>query len=266
MFTTRFNKLIDALDIRLSTLSTYSRIDHSNISKFKSGNRFLIKVINSNNASKVYLYSEHPMDWISGDKSFMVKWAVLMNECVKRNIKIRIIHNINRDLETMGKAIQIWLPLYMSGMVEAYYSKRQLVSRFQHTIFLCPYQATVYGFSAKGTDESAIMYQYVEDTGCLDSLMVTYDKLMQGSNPLLQVSEHFEERSIDDDSVIILDGKPFTNIRIYIDSKQVIIRSKTGTSKAFKLSHPLMCKSFRTYAKSIQNPLGVSKSLDSMRF
>ena len=53
-----------------------------------------------------------------------------MEACIRGGVRIRIIHNIDRGLEEMTAAIRGWLPLYMSGRIEGFYSTRPGGSRF----------------------------------------------------------------------------------------------------------------------------------------
>ena len=99
--------------------------------------RFLYECM-EREAELLLLYSDEDQEWLTGDRDFLMRWASLMSACVKNGTRIRIIHNVDRDLSEMTDAIRSWLPLYMSGMVESWYSTRKQNPRFSHTIFLCP--------------------------------------------------------------------------------------------------------------------------------
>lgn len=211
--------------------------------------RFLRNVIESGDNKELLLYSDFNQDWITRDKSFQTKWIILMNECVKKGIRIKIIHNINRDFDEMKKAIQSWLPLYMSGMVESYYFKKQMVPRFNHTIFLCPGYDAISGFCARNTNNDEVIFNYYTNKKSLDCCMTSYHKMMMECNPIIQsyTSYDFEKNN-----AIILDGNPFTNIAIYIFSDQILFYSKKNPDLIFRFSHPLLCRAFNEYAKTIQ--------------
>ena len=104
--------------------------------------RFLIMVCESK-GQEMLLYSDQDMAWMMGPEDFCLKWAMLMKYCVKSGIRIRIIHNIDRSPREMDMAIKSWLPLYMSGMVEPYYSEAVKDVRFFHTLFVCPGVAAI---------------------------------------------------------------------------------------------------------------------------
>ena len=59
--------------------------------------RFLAEVAKSD-ASEMMLYSDQDMGWMITDKEFAVKWAALMGACIKKGIRLSIIHNIDREM------------------------------------------------------------------------------------------------------------------------------------------------------------------------
>lgn len=146
--------------------------------------RFLAGVVRDCE-KELWLYSEEDMSWMIGDEAFRMKWAVLMSECVRRGTKIRIIHNIDRNLDEMIGAIKSWLPLYMSGMIEPYYCTRIKDSRFIHTIFLCPGKYCIEACNVSGTGNEGI-YNFYDDELRLEKYRIAYDKLLENSKPLLR--------------------------------------------------------------------------------
>lgn len=146
--------------------------------------RFLAGAV-KDSVQELWLYSEEDMSWMIGDETFRVKWAVLMSECVRRGTKIRIIHNIDRKLDEMMGAIESWLPLYMSGMIEPYYCTRVKDSRFLHTIFLCPGKYCIEACNVPGTENGGI-YNFYDDKPRLEMYRYAYDKLLENSKPLLR--------------------------------------------------------------------------------
>ena len=207
--------------------------------------RFLRRAVEADDKRTLLLYSDHDMSWITDNKSFQVRWAVLMNECVKKGIRIKIIHNINRSHDEMKKAIMSWLPLYLSGMVEAFCFKKQAILRFAHTLFLCPDYDAISAFTARGIDESELMFNYYTDARSLNSLKASYHKMMTDS---ISIVQSYTSYDFTEDDAVILDGNPFTNITIYIYSDHVFFYSKRNPKLIFRFSHPLLCKAFKEFA------------------
>lgn len=72
--------------------------------------RFLTEA--AENGGELLLYSDEPMDWMAGDREFFALWASLMVRCVKNGVRIKIIHNLDRNIKEMVAAISGWFPLY----------------------------------------------------------------------------------------------------------------------------------------------------------
>ena len=146
-------------------------------------------------AERLMLYSDEDQDWLTSDPSFLARWAALMTACVKNGTRIRIVHNIDRNLEEMSHAIKNWLPLYTSGMIESYYSNKQRDRRFSHTLFLWPDHACIESFHVKGSKES-IYHYYTEDPE-LGICASDFSELMKFSKPLVVIAppKHYTGRS-----------------------------------------------------------------------
>ncbi|WP_026520673.1 hypothetical protein [Butyrivibrio sp. VCB2001] len=146
--------------------------------------RFLYTAV-SLHAKELYLYSDESQEWMTHDSSFLLRWASLMANLVKNGTRIMIIHNLDRSLSEMNDAIKSWLPLYMSGMIESYYCRKQKNNRFSHTVFLNPESGCISSFHAAGTDKNNI-YHYYTDQRFLDICMDEYKVLLKDSSPLIR--------------------------------------------------------------------------------
>ena len=145
--------------------------------------RFLSTAIKKN-VPIMYLYSDMDQSWMTQDYEFLLKWAALMFANVKNKTHIRIIHNLDRSLDEMSDAIRSWLPLYMSGMIESYYCRKQRNPRFTHTMFLIPGVACIRSFQVSPVDTDAI-YNYYTDEQSLSIFEEEYEALLKNSSPLI---------------------------------------------------------------------------------
>ena len=136
---------------------------------------------------ELWLYSDQNMEWMTSDPVFLNKWACLMSACVSSGIRIRIIHNVDRSLDEMNAAITNWLPLYMSGMIESYFSQKVKDSRFSHTLFLSPGRACIESSHVIGT-ESVGQYRYYTEDPSLELCRVSFLKLMENAKSLLRIN------------------------------------------------------------------------------
>lgn len=135
---------------------------------------------------ELWLYSDQSLDWMTQDKHFLLKWAALMNHCIQSGIRIKIIHNINRDFSEMIAAIKGWAPLYMSGMIEPYFCKKEPDVRFSNTLFLCPNTCAIEATHVRGFEQNGI-YDFRTDPIKLASMEKQFKGLLQDSIPLLRV-------------------------------------------------------------------------------
>ena len=134
---------------------------------------------------ELLLYSDEPMAWMSQDRNFFAIWAFLMVECVNHGVRIRIIHNLDRSAQEMISALNGWLPLYISGMIEPYIFRKSRNVRFFHTIFLRPGRAGIFGFFPTEAGEKR-WYDYITETDRLDALQSGFDTMLAGATPFLK--------------------------------------------------------------------------------
>lgn len=148
--------------------------------------RFLYNVVMSDNPGILKLYSDQNMSWLSADPGFLQKWAALMYTALLKKTPVKIIHNINRNLDEMLVGIEKWLPLYMSGMVEGFYRRSHSDPWFSHTLFVAPGTAAICASIATGTEGEGV-YQYSdtkEKTAYYEHQM---NALMESAKPLIRV-------------------------------------------------------------------------------
>lgn len=133
------------------------------------------------------LYSDEPMEWIGENPSFRAAWSRAMVSSMIRGCKIHIVHNMDRSTEEMISAIQAWLPLYMTGRIYPYVSRRARNERFWRTLFLEDGRAAIQGIRSIGSERSSRWYDYIQEEEKLRSLREDFDLLLQGASPLLRV-------------------------------------------------------------------------------
>ena len=225
--------------------------------------RFLGNAVKSG-ARELWLYSDQNMDWMTHELSFRLKWMTLMRECVKSGVRIRIIHNVDRNLDEMTDAINSWLPLYMSGIIESYYCKKQSFGKFSTTIFLCPGVACISSVHVCGCEEEGI-YRYDTDEKALRVHEKYYKKLLSVSYPLIRIyREPAEGNDTCPDSepnyrFYALPDTPFTNISITVSEKSVMVTRLLPPKTTFVFSHPAMCEAFSVYADRLKGQYNQDK-------
>ncbi|MBQ1504705.1 MAG: hypothetical protein IIZ49_04845, partial [Oscillospiraceae bacterium] len=135
---------------------------------------------------ELLLYSDEPMDWMTGDRGYFALWASLMARCVNSGVRIKIIHNVDRVDTEMIDAIRGWLPLYISGRIEPFVFRKSRNPRFCHTVFLHAGHACIHGFFPADGGESR-WYEYITDKKRLELLAPEYGAMLSAAAPFLKV-------------------------------------------------------------------------------
>lgn len=148
--------------------------------------RFLCQIVEQPLTHELLLYSDQNMEWLSGNQEFTQLWTYLMIMVLNKKIKIKIIHNFNRNLEEMFEGITKWLPLYLSGLITPYYNKNKEESQFSHTMFIDKNVGAIAGSFVKGTEFSAV-YHYITEKRLLENQVVQYKNLIQKATQFLNV-------------------------------------------------------------------------------
>ena len=135
---------------------------------------------------ELLLYSDEPMDWMTGDREYFALWASLMTRCVRSGVRIKIIHNLDRGVKEMVDAISGWFPLYVSGMIEPYAFSKERSARFCYTGFLRVGAACVHGMFPSGAGERR-WYDYITDAERLSALEAEYQAMLSSATPFLKI-------------------------------------------------------------------------------
>lgn len=217
----------------------------------------------------IWVYSDSTTDWMNEDKHFLQLWALMMAQCIRKGIHIHIVHSLNRNIEEMLPAIQNWLPLYMSGMLDSYYCSANNVKSFSHTIFFCPDAACISGMSVKGAEEHAI-FHYCAKPDLLSHYQNSFRTFMKDTRPLIKVYKdapvnmEMNNRIITPDSIYIRDSQddsgpqriplknsPFKNVKISIGDKYVGVTRIPEPTMTFFFTHPMLCNAFEILSEKL---------------
>ncbi len=106
--------------------------------KQRAAMKFLLHAMNSKEPSTVLLYSDESVDWFLADREYALRLGATMIELTKRGWKINMVHTLSRDISEMLRAIEFWLPLYMTGSVTPYYNPKYREHYFRRTLFVVP--------------------------------------------------------------------------------------------------------------------------------
>ncbi|MBO4862791.1 MAG: transcriptional regulator [Eubacterium sp.] len=208
--------------------------------------RFLVTVIEKN-VPEVWLYSDEPINWMTSSPVFYIKWVVLMSELVKKGVKIKIIHNIERDATEMVMAIQSWMPLYVSGCVEPYYSNIRLGKRFSHTIFIAPGTCAITSDAIQGYSAESI-YTFHRDEKVLSHYEKQFDRMLKDCNPLAQIYSGTGNTYTNENK---LESSELDNISIAVTSSSAIVKKLDDPQITIAFMHPIMRDAIRTFLRQL---------------
>jgi transcriptional regulator with XRE-family HTH domain len=148
--------------------------------------RFLTDVRRSEKKVTLLLYSDLPLKWLSEDPAFALQWAFALKAVALSGHKIKIIHTIQRDVGEMLFAVEQWLPMYMSGVIEPFYDPNFKRPLFNRTLFLAPGIASVTSttFSSSLTAER---YLYTRDTATIADYVEEFEHYLKKCLPLMHI-------------------------------------------------------------------------------
>ena len=118
--------------------------------------RFLTDLTEHKKISTLLLYSDEAMDWILGDPVFTRTWSLMMIRYLSMGGKIKIIHSLGRNSDEMYEAVNKWMPIYMSGRVEAFYYPKLRDGVFHRTMFIAEGYCAIVSQSVSGQKEDEL--------------------------------------------------------------------------------------------------------------
>ena len=199
--------------------------------------RFLGEFL-QNDEHELLLYSDQSMEWMGGE--FQPILTLLMTETLRRDVKLKIIHTVDRSMQELVSTIEWWLPLYLTGKITSYYCRPSAGKRFSHTLFIRPGAACVAGTSAIGLEERGI-YHYSRDSEMIALAKDSFESILKESLPLIQIQE-YDGTIPEKDNYVRTD-----EVLVRADPSQVVIRLAEPPYLMFTFTHPLIVRAFRAY-------------------
>jgi hypothetical protein len=149
--------------------------------------KLLIRALQSERVNaKMLLFSDEPMDWIVENPIFARQWYILMSTCIRRGLKINVIHTLSRDSNELAIAVQRWLPFYMTGAIVSYYYPEKRDDLFHHTAFVIEGEAVVSSTSVRGQGHDTVQYLYTTDPASVKAAEITFETQRLLCKPLVR--------------------------------------------------------------------------------
>ncbi|MHC1692433.1 MAG: hypothetical protein AB9828_05375 [Sphaerochaetaceae bacterium] len=149
--------------------------------------KLLLTALQHGQEGTLLLYSDQPMDWLAQDQVYIAKWAFLMAQCIKKGIRIQIIHTIARDASELLMAIQNWLPFYLTGAITSYYHPVKQDALFYHTFFTLTGCATVFSQSVRTQNRDSVQYIYGTDPQLVLGTQEIFQAQLLDCKPLVRI-------------------------------------------------------------------------------
>lgn len=113
------------------------------------------------------------------------KWNALLRETIHRGNRVKIILKTSRNMDEMFHSVSYWLPLYASGVVDAYYYPRLRDGVYKRVLYVIPGCAAVFSTAIGAFGENTSTF-FVSDCTTVDSLNDEFYSYLSLCNPLME--------------------------------------------------------------------------------
>ena len=143
---------------------------------------FLKATVTSASHDPIFMYSDHPIENLTENPETIDKWKKALGAAILQGKRIKILHNVDRPYKEMLLGIESWLPLYMTGNIQSYYSDHSSDHLFNH-ILMVSGAAVFSGFAAGGIDGQ---YVFSKNTARIAEGKKNADNLLSEGNVLVE--------------------------------------------------------------------------------
>ncbi|MBQ6395628.1 MAG: helix-turn-helix transcriptional regulator [Atopobiaceae bacterium] len=217
---------------------------------------FLTMAIASPSTEDLIIFNDMPIEQIAKDRSFPRKIMMGMALLIQRGIRIHNIHDVYRPIGELIMGIEGWIPVYLTGQMDAYYLPSPTNAAFQHFVRSAGTVA-VGGEAIQGIPDSG---RFVVTT---DPEEVSYHRtratqLLSLAKPLMRVFR--EEDSKDRDAAIRslarrfgpaslrIGEESFTNLSIAVNpGHYVIVTKRNSPASDILIEHPALVAAIENY-------------------
>ena len=155
-------------------------------SKRQAAEEFISTATAQEKTGTLLLFSDEAVEWLTDDAAFTARWALRMQELLRGGKRICIIHTVNRNLDEMSSAFRMWMPLYMTGLIEPYYCPRIRDGIFRRTLFVLPGVAAVVS-SSVGESAECEATLFIRDPRMVKAYECEFSRFRALCRPLMQI-------------------------------------------------------------------------------
>lgn len=199
--------------------------------------RFLDDLI-QNKSREILLYSDFNIDWLAWDYGTL--WVNMMKVCLNCGTRIKIIHSIDRSVHEMVEAIISWLPLYVLGQIEPYYSTDPQGGRFACSIIVDPENACIQSSGVRDMEEGS-EYSYITKKKGIERNVRAFDVMLSRCRPLLVISEPIIP-------AVNAEVYEYGKVQLCFEDDRVYINKLSSPPRSFTFTYEPMKQAFRSFA------------------
>ncbi|MBQ9058906.1 MAG: hypothetical protein IJ125_06955 [Atopobiaceae bacterium] len=133
----------------------------------------------------LYMYSSESRTWAHEDPGFVQKRFAQFYRILSHGGCITMVHGLSRDLDAMFQEIQRWLPLYIMGNVNSFWSDRFNGGIVKRTQYVAPDIAAVSATSMGETTEGMASFVYA-DPQTVAAQELEFKRLIDLCEPLVR--------------------------------------------------------------------------------
>lgn len=208
---------------------------------------FLFHILKSNTPQTLLLFSDEDLEWLTGNRDFAYKWASLLSKVIIKGNSIKIIHTVNRNLDEMLSAINEWLPIYMTGLIEPFYYPKARDGVFKRTLFIAPDTVALSSSSIGSSTANTANFLYF-NKGTINALIEEYNSYLSLCRPLMKIftsaSKNIYLSTLkdfeDEDGDSIIKSSILSSITMPIDIAESILSSMDASDRKKLLSYQEM--------------------------
>ena len=153
----------------------------------------------------VFLFSDISVLDKARDPDFRRRWMLGVLAILRRGLRIRIIHDMNRPMPEMFLVLETIIPLIMTGQIDSYYLLRHHGDVFSHKLWISG-SVVLMGEALSGYPREG-MYTLTNHTAELRYAKKRAKRLLEQSAPLMQIYRDEERiRLLKDEKDIYLRG------------------------------------------------------------
>lgn len=110
---------------------------------------FVVSTIKSKSMDDVTICSDMSMSAEVNDPEFTRRFMQATALMLKKGLKLRMIHDVERPVDEMMYGLEVWIPMYMTGQIEPYYLESNGSDIYRHEL-MCSGDVAFWGEAIDG--------------------------------------------------------------------------------------------------------------------